>query len=46
MDSPIPFLMSELIQKLTIDDTTKGVGKNGAAVKENGKENLHALFLD
>lgn len=25
--------MSELIQKLTIDDTTKGVGKNGAAVK-------------
>lgn len=33
MDSPIPFLMSELIQKLTIDDTTKGVGKNGAAVK-------------
>lgn len=33
VDSPIPFLMSELIQKLTIDDTTKGVGKNGAAVK-------------
>jgi hypothetical protein len=33
VDSPIPFLMSELIQKLTSDDTTKGVGKNGAAVK-------------
>lgn len=33
VDSPIPFLMSELIQKLTIDDTTKGVGKNGTAVK-------------
>lgn len=33
VDSPIPFLMSELIRKLTIDDTTKGVGKNGAAVK-------------
>lgn len=33
VDSPIPFLMSELIQKLTIDDITKGVGKNGAAVK-------------
>ena len=33
VDSPIPFLMSELIQKLTIDDTTKGVGKNGAVVK-------------
>lgn len=33
VDSPIPFLMSELIQKLTVDDTTKGVGKNGTAVK-------------
>ena len=33
VDSPIPFSMSELIQKLKIDDTTKGVGKNGAAVK-------------
>ena len=33
VDSPIPFLMSELIQKPTIDDTNKGVGKNGAAVK-------------
>lgn len=33
VDSPIPFLMSELIQKLIVDDTTKGVGKNGAAVK-------------
>ena len=33
VDSPIPFSMSELIQKLKVDDTTKGVGKNGAAVK-------------
>ena len=33
VDSPIPFSMSELIQKLKIDDTTKGVGKSGAAVK-------------
>lgn len=33
VDSPIPFLMSELIQQLKVDDTTKGVGKNGAAVK-------------
>lgn len=33
VDSPIPFLISELIQLLKVDDTTKGVGKNGAAVK-------------
>lgn len=33
VDSPIPFLISELVQKLTTDDTTKGVGKNGTAVK-------------
>ena len=33
VDSPIPFLISELIQQLKVDDTTKGVGKNGAAVK-------------
>lgn len=33
VDSPIPFLISDLIQQLTVDDTTKGVGKNGTAVK-------------
>lgn len=33
VDSPIPFLISELIQQLIVDDTTKGVGKNGTAVK-------------
>lgn len=33
VDSPIPFLISELIQQLIVDDTTKGVGKNGSAVK-------------
>mgnify|MGYP003288661191 FL=1 len=33
VDSPIPFLMNELIQRLKVDDTTKGVGKSGAAVK-------------
>lgn len=33
VDSPIPFLISDLIQQLIIDDTTKGVGKNGTAVK-------------
>lgn len=33
VDSPIPFLISDLINKLVTDDTTKGVGKNGTAVK-------------
>lgn len=33
VDSPIPFLISVLINLLITDDTTKGVGKNGAAVK-------------
>lgn len=33
VDSPIPFQMSNLIARLKDDDTRKGVGKNGAAVK-------------
>lgn len=33
VDSPIPFLINDLIDKLVTDDTTKGVGKNGTAVK-------------
>ncbi len=33
VDSPIPFLMSDLIDLLKIDDTKKGTGKNGQAVK-------------
>ena len=33
VDSPIPFLINDLIHQLIIDDTTKGVGKNGATVK-------------
>ncbi len=33
VDSPIPFLMSDLLTLLKDDDTRKGVGKNGAAVK-------------
>lgn len=33
VDSPIPFLMSDLLDRLKDDDTRKGVGKNGAAVK-------------
>lgn len=33
VDSPIPFLMSDLLTLLKDDDTRKGVGKNGSAVK-------------
>lgn len=33
VDSPIPFLMSDLLNLLKEDDTRKGVGKNGAAIK-------------
>ena len=33
VDSPIPFLMSDLLVLLKEDDTRKGVGKNGTAVK-------------
>ena len=33
VDSPIPFLVSDLINKLTIDDTKKNVGKNGQPTK-------------
>lgn len=33
VDSPIPFDIKELIKLLNDDDTKKGVGKNGAAVK-------------
>ncbi len=33
VDSPVPFLMRELIDRLKADDTRKGVGKNGTSVK-------------
>lgn len=33
VDSPIPFLMSDLVGLLKIDDKKKGVGKGGAPVK-------------
>lgn len=33
VDSPIPFLMEDLLTLLNEDDTKKGVGKNGAPVK-------------
>lgn len=33
VDSPIPFLMDDLMRKLKNDDTQKGIGKNGQPVK-------------
>lgn len=33
VDSPIPFEINELIEKLRKDDTTKGEGKGGRAIK-------------
>ena len=33
VDSPIPFFMSDLLKLLKDDDTRKGFGKNGTAVK-------------
>lgn len=33
VDSPVPFLMADLLKKLKDDDTRKGVGKNNAPVK-------------
>lgn len=34
VDSPVPYEMSELVELLTTDDTTKGVGKTGAVKGE------------
>ncbi|MBD5118861.1 MAG: DUF87 domain-containing protein [Clostridiales bacterium] len=33
VDSPVPFLMTDLLARLKDDDTRKGVGKNNAPVK-------------
>lgn len=33
VDSPIPFLMEDLLSRLKEDDTRKGIGKNGTSVK-------------
>lgn len=33
VDSPIPFSIQDLLVKLSADDTTKGIGKNGSPVK-------------
>lgn len=33
VDSPVPFIMGDLLKRLNEDDTRKGVGKNGSPVK-------------
>lgn len=40
VDSPIPYEISGLVDRLKTDNTTKGVGKNGAAVKGDWEDKL------
>lgn len=40
VDSPIPYAISDLVGRLRTDNTTKGVGKNGAAVKGDWEDKL------
>ncbi|MCZ7890052.1 ATP-binding protein [Agrobacterium salinitolerans] len=40
VDSPIPYAARKLVELLEIDNTTKGVGKNGAAVKGDWEDKL------
>ncbi|RZM90480.1 MULTISPECIES: ATP-binding protein [unclassified Escherichia] len=40
VDSPIPYAISDLVALLTKDNITKGVGKNGAAVKGDWEDKL------
>jgi hypothetical protein len=40
VDSPIPYAMSELVARLKIDNTAKGVGKNNAPVKGDWEDKL------
>ncbi|OIR19781.1 AAA-like domain protein [mine drainage metagenome] len=40
VDSPIPYDMKKLVQLLEIDNTTKGIGKSGAAVKGDWEDKL------
>ncbi|MEH4795422.1 ATP-binding protein [Enterobacter kobei] len=40
VDSPIPYAISDLVSRLKTDNTTKGVGKNGAAVKGDWEDKL------
>lgn len=47
VDSPIPFLMTDLLDMLKDDDTRKGVGKTGPVkgVDEPRKENAFYDYL-
>lgn len=40
VDSPIPYDIQELVKLLTLDNTTKGVGKGGAPVKGEWEDRL------
>ncbi|WP_265975164.1 ATP-binding protein [Brucella intermedia] len=40
VDSPIPYAMSELVDRLETDNTAKGIGKNGAAIKGDWEDKL------
>ncbi|EPU1597365.1 ATP-binding protein [Klebsiella pneumoniae] len=40
MDSPIPYAISDLVDHLKTDNTTKGVGKGGAPVKGDWEDKL------
>ncbi len=40
VDSPIPYLMADLVNLLEADNTTKGIGKNGASVKGEWEDRL------
>ncbi|MGE8211288.1 MAG: ATP-binding protein [Stenotrophomonas rhizophila] len=40
VDSPIPYAMSDLVNRLKADNTTKGVGARGAAVKGDWEDKL------
>ncbi|MGQ3670896.1 ATP-binding protein [Xanthobacter sp. TB0136] len=40
VDSPIPYAISELVDRLKTDNTAKGVGKNGAAIKGDWEDKL------
>ncbi|MBP4048979.1 ATP-binding protein [Chromobacterium violaceum] len=40
VDSPIPYDIKKLVELLEVDNTTKGVGKNGAPVKGDWEDKL------
>ncbi|EKN4043707.1 ATP-binding protein [Yersinia enterocolitica] len=40
VDSPIPYAISDLVDRLKTDNTTKGVGKGGAPVKGDWEDKL------